>query len=87
MVFSQQLKLVAEPDKFRGPEPKFHNFFVVLGSKVSPISVVMPSRLLAAILSSAFFASRSHWHKTFFNVIEKDNFFLERAFLWLYSEP
>ena len=58
MVFANQLKLIAEPDKFRGPEPKFHNFFVVLGSKVSPMNVVMPCRLLAAILSSAVIASK-----------------------------
>ena len=32
--------------------------FVVLGSKVSPISVVMPCRLLTAILSTAAIASR-----------------------------
>ena len=58
LVFANQIKLIAEPEKFRGPEPKFHNFFVVLGSKVSPISVVMPCRLLTAILSTAAIASR-----------------------------
>jgi hypothetical protein len=58
MVFANQLKLIAEPDKFRGPEVIFHSFFVVLGSKLSPMSAVMPCRLLAAILSSAMVASK-----------------------------
>jgi len=57
MVLANQLKLVGEPDK-TSPEPKFHSFFVVLGSKVSPMSAVMPCRLLAAILSSAMVASK-----------------------------
>ena len=43
---------------FSSPEPKFHSFFVVLGSKVSPMSAVMPCRLLAAILGSAMVSSK-----------------------------
>lgn len=52
MTFSHQLKLI------KGKEPQVHSFITILSSQVSPMSGVMPCRLLAALLATAAVAQR-----------------------------